>query len=236
LKIENMKYKLIATVFATGLTVVSITGCGNKEASPSPNDTPKPSQPAAADAQPTVTTVVSQVKETTEKVVVNAQQAVQQSASNATDQAQAVVTQATQAVEGMVAGTNQVAQAARTNVQVITTEIKQTVVNFVGGTNVSAMLASTNLSLAAKAALTNGVTQGTNAPAAQAQSLIEKAKSYIADKKYEDALASLKQLSNMQLTPEQQKTVDGLKTQLQPLMSNTTVSNAVSKLGGLLGK
>src|SRR5215218_860977 len=43
---------------------------------------------------------------------------------------------------------------------------------------------------------------------AEAQTLIDKAKSLVTDKKYEDALNSLKELSNLSLSPEQQKTVD----------------------------
>jgi hypothetical protein len=71
---------------------------------------------------------------------------------------------------------------------------------------------------------------------AEAQSLIDKTRTYISEKKYEDALASLKQLSNFSLTPEQKKTVDGLKTQLQNLMTNTGFTNAASAVGNLFKK
>ncbi|HLP77558.1 MAG TPA: hypothetical protein VK327_11645 [Candidatus Paceibacterota bacterium] len=67
-------------------------------------------------------------------------------------------------------------------------------------------------------------------------SLVDKTKSFINDKRYEDALASLKQLSNLKLTPEQQKTVDDLKAQLQKLMSSQVVTNAASALNNLLKK
>src|ERR1700759_28149 len=66
---------------------------------------------------------------------------------------------------------------------------------------------------------------------AKAQGIIDKAKSYVADKKYQPALDTLAKLKNMKLTTEQQTMVDGLKTQIKTLMAGSTTGSAV---GGLI--
>jgi hypothetical protein len=69
----------------------------------------------------------------------------------------------------------------------------------------------------------------------QVQALIDKAKGYVTDEKYKDALNTLQQLSSVKLTDEQQKLVDSLKEKIQAAMASTAGSNAASALNNILG-
>ena len=69
---------------------------------------------------------------------------------------------------------------------------------------------------------------------AQAQSLIDKAKTLVADKKFQDAAAALQQLGNTALTPEQQKLVTDLKEQIKKGLE--AAAGGASAVGNLLKK
>ena len=64
---------------------------------------------------------------------------------------------------------------------------------------------------------------------------IAAAKKLIADKDYKGALAGLTKLSDMKLSDEQTKVVDGLKAEVQKLIAGGSAS-AMDAVKGLLGK
>ena len=82
---------------------------------------------------------------------------------------------------------------------------------------------------------TAAVAQTASNTAAQAtdavQGYIDQAKNFVAQKQYQPALDTLQKLASYKLTPPQQTTVDGLKSQIQNLMSSGG-ANVISNLMG----
>jgi hypothetical protein len=88
----------------------------------------------------------------------------------------------------------------------------------------------TNEARALAAAATNTVL-GALATTNQVQALLEHAKALTANQKYQDALATLTELYNTKLTPEQKQKADELKAQIETAMTQ----KAASSLGNILG-
>ena len=95
----------------------------------------------------------------------------------------------------------------------------------------SADAAAAKVQEQASAAQTTVVKAATDAQAqtantsAQVQGLIDKARQYIADKNWSDALKTLTDLSALKLTPDQQKVVDSLKQQAEALAQSAATKS-----------
>jgi hypothetical protein len=87
--------------------------------------------------------------------------------------------------------------------------------------------AATNAVLGALAATNQAASTSTN----QVQALLERAKTLSVNQKYQDALATLTEIYNTKLTPEQKQKADELKVQIETAMSQ----KAASSLGNILG-
>ena len=76
----------------------------------------------------------------------------------------------------------------------------------------------------------------TASASSKAQGYIDKAKALVNEKKYQDALAALKELGNLSLSPEQQKAVDDLKKAIQNAFGPSAATNGATAIQGLLNK
>jgi outer membrane protein assembly factor BamD (BamD/ComL family) len=87
----------------------------------------------------------------------------------------------------------------------------------------------------ASEAATKAATEAKQEATTQAESLLTQAKTYISEKKYQDAVNSLKQVSNLKLTPDQEKVLQDLQKQVQAGLASMGATNAAEKLGSFLG-
>ena len=83
---------------------------------------------------------------------------------------------------------------------------------------------------------TKQVASLTSSASSKAQEYIDKAKTLVNEKKYQDALTSLKELGSLSLSPEQQKVVDDLKKTIQNALGSSATTNGATAIQGLLNK
>ena len=99
--------------------------------------------------------------------------------------------------------------------------------------------AATEIKAQTEASATQATTAVNNAAvttSTQAQTFIDKAQAYVAEKKYTEALNTLSQIANVKLTPEQQDLVTKLKAQIQTAMASQGANEGLKAVGGILEK
>jgi vacuolar-type H+-ATPase subunit E/Vma4 len=88
---------------------------------------------------------------------------------------------------------------------------------------------------AAQQTATQAAQSATSSADAEAKSAIAKAQSLMAEKKYAEALSSLKSVSGQNLSPDLQSMISELIKKIQTAMAGDATSKASGALGGLLG-
>ena len=69
----------------------------------------------------------------------------------------------------------------------------------------------------------------------QAQQILTQAQALVGEKKYEEASNLLQKLTNLELTPEQQKMLDDLKVTIQKAVQSEAVKQGTKAIGNMLG-
>jgi ElaB/YqjD/DUF883 family membrane-anchored ribosome-binding protein len=81
----------------------------------------------------------------------------------------------------------------------------------------------------------NELAKAASSVTTQFDTLVQQAKSYISEKKYQEAATILQQISSLKLTPEQQKLYDDLKAQVQKALASQATQDATKAVGNILG-
>jgi hypothetical protein len=188
-----------------GVVSAVAIGCGQKESPP-----PAPTAAPPTSAPDTATAVKQTVEKTVaevQKVAESTQQAVQKTVSEAAGQAQALIDQARAWVS------------------------EKKYADALGAVDKLAGLSLTP----EQQTLVQGVKAELGKLGADIEKGIANLKAVVAQKDYTQGLNLVKQLADYQLTPEQQKVVDGLKAELQKALGTKGADEAKKALGNVLG-
>jgi hypothetical protein len=200
---------LKAIALAGGVSAMAI-GCGRKEEAAPPPPAAQPSQPATAPAQNAVAAVKQTVENTVteaKKVAESAQQAVQKTVDDSTSQVQGLIDGA----KAMVSE-KKYSDALGAVQQLAGVKLNPEQLTLVEGLKVEV------------AKLGGDIEKG-----------MANLKTVANQQDYTQGLSLVKQLASYQLTPEQQKVVDGLKAELQKAVGGKTADEAKKALGNVLG-
>lgn len=211
-----------------GAAMLMVSGCGKQE-SANPQPAENATKPNPAEAAPSSATATS----LNQPAAAQPQGQPAQPASAADSSVSAANQTASNAVPTPVAGIPAVPAVSPTNtanpaaavMQSQPLGLSQGVSNQIQGLAAGA----TNGLLAGLAATNQVLSTTTN----QVQALLDKAKLLTSNQKYQDALATLTQLYQTKLTPEQKQQADALKTQIQNALAQKATSGAASALGDL---
>lgn len=127
---------------------------------------------------------------------------------------------------------NDAMDAAKKSADSATTAVQQGADKAVTEVKQAGEKAVTEVKQAGEKAVGNVAEQAKAATGGEATAVIAKVQGLVAEKKYQEALTALGGLKDLKLSDTQQKVVDGLKEQIQKLMSG----DAGKAVGNLLGK
>lgn len=245
-----MKNKHFLLGLAAGAALLVGTGCSKQESPATPaadNATPR-STPAASEKQPAVETpkaaesrpaapAEAEPAATAEPAAATPAPATASAAASPAQPATSVAVPSQKPGEEQPAAqtaTASVSNAAATQISALQSafqaqklSVAQTATNEVQALAVAA----TNRVSSALAITNQAGATATN----QVQVLLERVKILSSNQKYQEALATVNQLYETKLTPEQKLQVDTLKSQIQTALAQKATSEAGSVLGNILG-
>ncbi len=238
-----MLTKQLLKLFAACLLAGSIAGCGKSPES-TPPPPPPPTAPPAPSVSETAKRTVETVKTEADKVVQQAQDTVKQ----ATTEAQKVAKQAEQTATNLLSSVNALAKQAEKQASTVAAQASQEADSLLA--KAKSLLGEKKTQEAAplleklsgmvlkpeQQQLLGGLKTELSTLYADIDKGLVDLKSSIDAKNYTEATSKVASLASYQMTPEQQKVLDGLKAQLQKLAGTTAAEEGKKAVGNLLGR